>query len=120
MKLLDLKYFTKEELICNCGCDELIVNYGFITKIEELREFLGFSFIVNSFYRCEKYNKEVGGVKNSYHLLGRAMDIQASGEKAYKIVQHASDFGFRGIGVYPTFIHLDDREQDRICFWVNK
>lgn len=120
MKLLDLQYFTKEELTCSCGCNELIVNHGFIKKIEDIREFLGFPFVVNSFYRCEKYNKQIGGVKNSYHLLGRAMDIKASGERAYRIIEVASDFGFRGIGVYPTFVHLDDREQDRISFWVNK
>lgn len=115
-----MKYFTNNELACKCGCKDSIINDDFIYKIEKLREFLKFPFIVNSYYRCEGWNRAIGGVDGSYHTVGRAMDIQATGDKAYKIVQHASDFGFRGIGVYKTFIHLDDRRQDKISFWVNK
>lgn len=32
-------------------------------------------FVVSSGYRCEALNKAVGGVKNSYHLQGKACDL---------------------------------------------
>lgn len=32
-------------------------------------------FIITSGYRCEALNKAVGGVKNSYHLQGKACDL---------------------------------------------
>jgi putative chitinase len=34
------------------------------------------AIIVNSGYRNEAYNRQVGGVRNSQHLLGQAADIR--------------------------------------------
>lgn len=33
---------------------------------------------ITSFYRNKKHNKKVGGVANSYHLLGAAVDVTCS------------------------------------------
>lgn len=118
-----MKYFTKDELKCKCGCSKIIINNDFLKKIEELRKFLDFPFIVNSYFRCEKHNKEIGGVNNSHHLTGNAIDIRANGVKALMIVENVTAFGIKGIGVYKTFIHLDDggkndEKNKRLRFWV--
>ena len=34
------------------------------------------SFVVTSTFRTPEHNKEVGGVSDSYHLIGAAMDVQ--------------------------------------------
>lgn len=45
--------------------------------LDPLREEYGFPIVINSGYRCQKLNKIVGGVKNSAHIDGRAVDIRA-------------------------------------------
>lgn len=44
-------------------------------KLEEVRNLVGEAVHVNSCYRCEKLNKEIGGAKTSSHLQGLAADI---------------------------------------------
>ena len=36
----------------------------------------GGPIIINSGFRCEAVNRQVGGVKNSQHLIGQAADIR--------------------------------------------
>lgn len=45
-----------------------------IPKMNIIREFLGVPIKVNSGYRCPELNKKVGGVSNSYHVRGLAVD----------------------------------------------
>lgn len=45
--------------------------------LDPVRAAFGKPIKVNGGYRCEKHNKEVGGAKNSQHLLGQAADIAA-------------------------------------------
>ena len=46
--------------------------------LEPLREACGHPLIITSGYRCPQLNSAVGGVKNSYHLLGLAADIRCT------------------------------------------
>jgi uncharacterized protein YcbK (DUF882 family) len=56
--------------------------------LEPAREKLGGPIIVNSGYRCERHNREVGGVANSQHLRGEAADIHcADNERLAKIIE---------------------------------
>ena len=115
------KYFSTEEISCNCGCGKAIVDTDFMHKLIALREFCDFPFVVSSFYRCKQYNADIGGAKRSYHLLGRAIDIAVSREQAMMILEYAREFGFYGIGISQTgderFIHLDDRNAD-VALWT--
>lgn len=43
--------------------------------LEPARKQLGAPIIVSSGYRCEKLNSAVGGVPNSQHLTGQAVDL---------------------------------------------
>ena len=42
---------------------------------EPLREWVGGPIKINSFFRCYKLNKAIGGSKTSQHMSGQAMDI---------------------------------------------
>lgn len=45
------------------------------TVLNPARSRLGSPVYVNSGYRCPELNRRVGGVSNSYHLKGRAADL---------------------------------------------
>jgi hypothetical protein len=70
---------------------------------------------VTSFYRPEPINREVGGVRNSFHVSGLAMDLYPVGLPLqalydYLITRWTGGFGDgRGRG----FIHLDRRDGGR-------
>lgn len=77
---------------------------------------------VLSAYRTEAHNRRVGGARNSQHVHGRALDLRPPDgftvEGFYRICRGvAKDAGIRGLGIYPTFIHIDIRESDRLIVW---
>jgi len=83
---------------------------------ERVRELCGFPLIVNSAYRTPAYNRYVGGAKASQHVQGRALDLVPSkgGKQALVTLRGAAEQAkaeglVRGIGIYPTFIHIDVR-----------
>lgn len=67
---------------------------------------------VTSGFRPEPYNSQVGGVPNSYHVKGMALDIYPVGESLNKfhqwLVQRWS--GGYGDGRARGFIHIDTRD----------
>ena len=77
-----MKYFSLNEFRCKC-CKELPADAWMNTEhlvnnvLDPVRAAFGKPIKVNSGYRCEKHNKEVGGAKNSQHVLGQAADIAA-------------------------------------------
>lgn len=67
---------------------------------------------VTSGWRSVQYNKKVGGAKSSLHLNGQAVDVTwkgfaAKSEQTAQFVALARKQGFRGIGLYNSFVHLD-------------
>lgn len=63
---------------------------------------------ITSAYRNPEHNERVGGVKNSAHTLGLAVDISCttSTERFY-IIGAALSVGIFRIGINKTYIHLD-------------
>ena len=112
------KYFSEEELRCK-GTGELKMMEEFMSKLIELRKKLGQPMVISSGYRTLEYNERIGGSSKSAHILGKAVDVVCSGEKAYNIVKLGLEIGFTGIGIQQRgehskrFIHLDDVEPDK-------
>ena len=50
------------------------MTYGCHQLLEPARLIVG-PIIINSGFRCEAVNRQVGGVRNSQHLIGQAADI---------------------------------------------
>jgi hypothetical protein len=101
-------HFDSKELSCH-HCHQVIINKELLNKLELLRAKLGKPIIINSAYRCPIHNKQVGGVKNSQHLQGKAADIQVKGLTPVYVAKIAKQVGFTFVKVYPNFVHVDVR-----------
>lgn len=102
-----MKYFKLEEFMCSCGCGENLMDDEFLAAIDLARTFAGIPFRINSGYRCDKHNKEVGSTSKN-HTSGKAADIQCeAGANRYLMVKALIDAGFRRIGIGKNFIHAD-------------
>lgn len=79
----DLKYFKLEEFKCKCGgkyCTgyPAVVSRSLATKLDKkLRPKYGAITIISGL-RCRMWNKLQGGVYNSRHTLGKAVDFQCA------------------------------------------
>lgn len=78
---------------------------------QEIRNAWGGPLGVTSFYRPEPINSEVGGVINSRHITGEAMDIYPEGRSLESFYQwiRVRWTGGLGDGRNRGFIHLDIR-----------
>ena len=71
-------HFRQHEFDCKCknkDCTFTIVDMRLIPILEELRARTGEPVIITSGFRCQVHNHEVGGVPNSFHKRGQAVDI---------------------------------------------
>lgn len=61
----------------NAPSDEQLEKMSVVANevFEPLREWVGGPIKINSFFRCYKLNKAIGGSKTSQHMRGQAMDI---------------------------------------------
>jgi Peptidase M15 len=64
---------------------------------------------VTSWLRPPAANKIVGGVSNSQHLLGWAVDIQIAGYDPHEVAKALDRHWPGGLGDSATFTHLDMR-----------
>ena len=113
------EHFSADELSCNhCGRGADIVSARLLELVEQLRYNCGgYPLQCNCAYRCPKHNAEVGGVPNSQHVLGTAMDIQCPSQLTIgQFKWYCEQLPFDGIGYYPWtdengggFIHVDVR-----------
>ena len=74
-----IKHFKQSEFTCKCGCGLNNMNLAVVKIADKVREHFRSPAIVTSGSRCEKHNKEVGGVSNSRHLQGKAIDMYVKG-----------------------------------------
>jgi hypothetical protein len=86
---------------------------------EALREEVGLPLVVLSAYRTSAHNRAVGGARDSQHVQGRALDLLPP--KGWTVEQLAAVArgipAIRGLGVYPTFLHIDVRPETRMAVW---
>ena len=104
--------FSRKEFACNCGCGFDTVSEKLVKALQTLRDIVGKPIIITSACRCEKQNKNVGGKKDSQHLLGTAADIQVDGMSTLRLATLADTipvFAKGGVGLYKTFVHVDVR-----------
>ena len=91
---------------------------GFVHQLEALRIRVGEPIFIASGFRCSNHNNAIGGHPNSYHLQGMAADIAvADSRHRARILFAAFEQRFTGIGIAPTFIHLDNR-QNQSLIWL--
>ena len=96
-------YFTIEELVHSDTADEYhIINCPNKIQIENLKRLIKFlnplrkawgsAIIVNSGFRCQHLNAVVGGVYDSSHLTGNAVDIVPQNGKFDEFIEFLKDY----------------------------
>ena len=80
----DIRYFTRSEpfIACSCGrCGGFPVEPSekLMRLADKVRAAAGSPMIPSSTLRCPAHNRAVGGVANSRHLTGKAMDFSIRG-----------------------------------------
>lgn len=79
-----------------------------VAMLDKARDLSGVSFIIASGRRTEAQNAEAGGVKNSAHVRGLAVDLRCYTAAArFRMVRGLFLAGFRRIGVYDRHVHAD-------------
>lgn len=91
-----IKYFKKEEFTCKCGCGQNNMHLEVVKIADEIREHFGNACIVNSASRCIKHNKNVGGVANSRHLSGKAVDLYVKGVNGDTLLAYTKNLVAQG------------------------
>ena len=114
-----IKHFNKNEFACKCSCGLNCIDRELVEKLDFAREIAGVPFVINSACRCLKHNKEVGGVSDSSHLKGVAVDIAIKNSShRFKVLVALLGAGFNRIGIYRNFIHVDiDEEKISSVVW---
>lgn len=109
-----IKYFTRDEFACKCGgkyCNGFPVepNETLIRVADKVREHFGLPMSVNSGIRCAKHNTKVGGVSNSRHRSGKAMDFNIKGKTSAEILAYVKtipDIRYC-YAITPKDVHMD-------------
>lgn len=103
-----IRNFKKEEFECKCGCGLNNIDFELVNMLDNARWLAKLPFVINSPCRCQEYNKKVGGVENSSHCKGLAVDIACDNVfNRFNIVSSLLEVGFKRILIYKTFIHVD-------------
>ena len=103
-------------LHCPC-CKTGQLSIATFILLETIREHFSAVVTVSSGPRCAKHNKDVGGAKNSEHLIREdedvdAVDIKVKGHTPQEVYLYLKSLPYAnllGIGKYRTFVHVDPR-----------
>lgn len=92
----------------------------FMDRLLWLRRQWAKPMIINSAFRTPEHNAAIGGKSGSYHLKGRAVDVgMLDASERWEFLRLVYECRcFRGVGVYDSFVHLDDRDRVPPAVWV--
>lgn len=110
----EIQYWTREEFRCQCGgkyCN------GFPTEpdpvlvhlLEDVRGHFGRPGYRSSGLRCKTWNAIQGGVPNSRHINGKAMDFRIEGHTAGDVLNYVNQNGGAryAYAIDGTYVHVD-------------
>ena len=110
----EIKHFNRNEpnIACPCGkCGGFPVEPSetLMLLADRVREHFDAPMIPTSTVRCQAHNDSLkGSAKNSYHILGKAMDFYIPGRTAAEVVAYV-----KTLGVHYTYaidekaVHMD-------------
>ena len=77
--------------------------------LQPIRDKLGKPMIISSGYRCEELNNKIGGVKNSQHTKGQAVDFKVKGMTVKEVINFIVDNDFEFdqlINEHDMWVHI--------------
>ena len=91
-----IRYWTREEFRCRCGRYHAPYCDGFpaepqrklVELADKVRQHFGRPGYASSGLRCSQHNRDSGGVSNSRHLTGRALDFRIEGSDAEQTLRY--------------------------------
>ena len=109
----NIQYFSRKEFACKCGryCDgyPAQMQRGVVKLADRARaELKGVGF-VSSGLRCSQHNANVGGVSDSRHLIGKAVDLRIEGKSARQTLawaQKQPEVRY-AYAIDTSFVHID-------------
>ena len=112
-----IKYFTKDEFACKCKqygkayCNGYPVepSQKLVKLAEKVRMHFNAPITVSSGIRCKQHNTNQGGVDNSRHTLGTAMDFAVKGKTAAQVLAYVNTLSEVAY-CYPInneYVHMD-------------
>jgi uncharacterized protein YcbK (DUF882 family) len=110
------KYFRPEEFACQCGCGLSRLDPKLIELLDSARTIFGRPIIISSGTRCQKHNTEIGGARNSAHLIGpdgysHAVDILVLNDYTrWHLFQIFERLGILRFEVSNRHLHIDNAE----------
>ncbi len=109
-----IRHFTREEFKCKCGgkyCNGFPAEpqEKLIRAAELVREHFGQPVTVSSGVRCSQHNRNVGGVYNSRHLRGSAMDFCVRGVSAELVLGYVRNLPgiVYAYAIDGSYVHMD-------------
>ncbi len=98
--------------------------YGLVSRLDSARSLCGFPIVITSGLRTPGQNEAAGGVPDSSHVRGLAVDIQAPVGKneREKLIWALGRVGFRRVGLYDRHAHCDideSKAQDVVWFGIS-
>jgi len=122
--------FTMHELRCRSADKPgyFILDDVTLDLLQYIRSATGQPIRVTSTLRTPIHNTAIGGVSNSRHLVGRAIDFQFIDSSYHStfitelyggLEEELREFGLGGLGLYDTFFHIDNRENESVI-WDNR
>lgn len=107
-----IKYFTRDEFKCKCGkCGGFPVEpkEKLVKLLDGVREHFNAPIHPSSGVRCDAHNAAVGGVSNSRHLYGKAVDFCVSGITSSTVLAYVQKLtGVRyAYAIDSNFVHMD-------------
>lgn len=106
-------HLRSPELDCRCkyySCKRTLITEVTIESFRLTREEFGMSIYINSAFRCQRHNTDVGGVGDSRHKLGLALDLCPPDPIDLDLLERIARKHFDVVIRYETFVHCHNEE----------
>lgn len=107
-----MKKFRPHEFECQCfkcGLGFAAMDVDFLDRLDLARLYADVKFKLTSAVRCEQHNRDEGGLEDSSHLKGLAVDIATpTSHIRNRVIFGLVKAGFHRYGIYDDYIHVDD------------
>lgn len=110
-----IQYISPEEARCRCGgkyCSgfPVLPDREMLELADDLRRKTGRALIRSSFLRCPQHNANEGGVGNSKHMGGKALDFMLegmSGQELYQLAKADPRTSYTYVIGNGPYVHVD-------------
>jgi hypothetical protein len=106
-------FLSHQEFRCKCSyddCSYTLVLDRTVSSFFLTRKHFGKPIIVTSGFRCQRHNKDVGGLATSFHKAGAAIDIQPRDLADLDLLEQRAKVFFDVVIRYDTFLHCHNTE----------